>query len=159
MPKTAVIYDSSGNNTKKMAEIVFDEFKNRNVGCEMYHVKDFPLNRLPDFDGFFIGTPNYFGGMTALMKKFFDDSIKFFRALDGKVGAAFCSTGVIGGGGETVIMDVIKALLIHGMVIQGSPGGGHFGVLSIGKPDERVEKELRDSVRRFIGLLNRVAVD
>jgi NAD(P)H dehydrogenase (quinone) len=159
MAKTAVIYDSSGNNTKKMAEIVFDEFHNRDTPCELFHVKEFPLKRLPEFDGFFIGTPNYFGGMTALMKKFFDDSIKFFRALDGKAGAAFCSTGIIGGGGETVIMDVIKAFLIHGMIIQGNPAAGHFGVVSIGRPDERVEKELRDSVQRFVALLTRVARD
>jgi NAD(P)H dehydrogenase (quinone) len=72
------------------------------------------------------------------------------------VGAAFCSTGVIGGGAETAILAIIRAMLIHGMIVQGVPGGGHYGVVSISKPDRRVEKELRDMVQRFISLLNRV---
>jgi NAD(P)H dehydrogenase (quinone) len=32
-------------------------------------------------------------------------------------------------------------MLIHGMIIQGDPQGDHYGPVSIGKPDQRVEKE------------------
>ncbi len=45
------------------------------------------------------------------------------------------------------------------MIVQGSPGGRHFGVVSIGRPDARVEKELRGSVHRFIALLKKAAKD
>jgi NAD(P)H dehydrogenase (quinone) len=156
MAKTAVIYDSKGSNTRRMAEILKEEFERLNAAYELFHVDQFPMDRMTEFDGFFVGTPNYFGGMTARLKRFFDESVKHFNKLDGKVGAAFCSTGVIGGGAETALMAVIRAMLIHGMIVQGNPGGGHYGVVSISKPDQRVEKELCDSAQRFISLLHRV---
>ena len=31
--------------------------------------------------------------------------------------------------------------LIHGMVIQGDAAGDHYGPISVGVPDERVERE------------------
>jgi NAD(P)H dehydrogenase (quinone) len=158
MPKTAIIYDSTGRNTRAMAEILADEFGELKAPCGLFHVDDFKLDTLPGYDGFVVGTPNYFGGMSAKLKKFFDESVKFFNKLDGKAGAAFCSTGMIGGGGETAILAVLKAMLIHGMVVQGNTGAGHYGVLSIGKPDERVEKELRQVARRFVALLKKITV-
>ena len=157
MPKTAIIYDSTGNNVKKMAELLLNAFQQQNAPCELFYVEEFPVERMTDYDGLVIGTPKYFGGMTARIKKFLDESIKFYKKLDGKLGAAFCSTGIIGGGGETVIMDVIQAMLIHGMIIQGNPEAGHYGVLAIGKPDIRVEKELKIMAKRFIALLNKLA--
>ncbi len=157
MSKTAIIYDSTGRNTRAMAEILLGEFREVKEPCELFHVDEFKLERLPDYDGFLVGTPNYFGGMSAKLKKFFDESVKFFNKLDGKAGAAFCSTGMIGGGGETAILAVLEAMLIHGMVVQGNTGAGHYGVLSIGKPDDRVEKELRQVARRFIALLKKLA--
>ncbi|KPJ86691.1 MAG: flavodoxin [Spirochaetes bacterium DG_61] len=157
MPKTAIIYDSVGNNVKRMAEILLSEFQRQNTPCELFFVEQFPVERMTEYDGFVIGTPNYFGGMTSKIKKLVDDSVKHYKKLDGKLGAAFCSTGIIGGGGETAIMDVIKAMLIHGMVVQGSPETGHYGVLAIGKPDARAEKELKIMAQRFIALLNRLA--
>jgi len=32
-------------------------------------------------------------------------------------------------------------MLIHGMIILGDPKGDHYGPVSIGSPDDRVEKE------------------
>ena len=157
MPKTAIIYDSVGVNVKRMAEMILSEFQTQNAACELFSVTAFPVDAMTEYDGFFIGTPNYFGGMSNRLKKLFDESVKHYKKLDGKLGAAFCSTGIIGGGGETAIMDVLKAMLIHGMVVQGSPITGHYGVLAIGKPDARVEKELRVAAQRFIDLLHKLA--
>ena len=157
MPKAAIIYDSVGNNTKLMAEILFREFQEQNAPCELFFIDDFPVERIIEYDGLFIGTPNYFGGMTSKVKKLLDVSVKYYKKLDGKIGAAFCSTGIVGGGGETAIMDVLKAMLIHGMVIQGNTETGHYGVLAIGKPDARVEKELKLVARRFVSLVNKIA--
>jgi len=159
MAKTAIVYDSKGGNTRRMAEILKEEFERQNEACELFSVDQFPMDRMTEFDAFFVGTPNYFGGMTARLKGFFDESVKYFNKLDGKLGAAFCSTGVIGGGAETAVMAVLRAMLIHGMIVQGNPAGGHYGVVSISKPDQRVQKELRDSAGRFIGLLRRVVRD
>jgi NAD(P)H dehydrogenase (quinone) len=134
MSRTAIIYDSVGNNVAQMARMLAAEFSQLDAPCELFSVQEFPMERMTEFDGFFIGTPNYFGGMTNRLKKLLDESVKFYKKLDGKIGAAFCSTGIIGGGGETAIMDVVKAMLIHGMIVQGCPETGHYGVLAIGKP-------------------------
>jgi NAD(P)H dehydrogenase (quinone) len=157
MPKTVIVYDSVGNNVKKMADVLFSELKEQGAACERIFVDDFPVHSLVDYDGIIIGTPNYFGGMTSKIKNLFDSSVKFYKQLDGKLGACFCSTGVIGGGGETAIMSVIMAMLIHGMIVQGCPQTGHYGVLSIGTPDARVEKELKVWARRFNTLLEKIS--
>jgi NAD(P)H dehydrogenase (quinone) len=157
MSKILILYDSSGNNTKKMAEQLYNTFQEEGANSELFHVNSFEVDKLPDYDGYCIGSPNYFGGMTGTLKDLFDKSIKYYKQLDGKAGAAFCSTGMIGGGGETVLMDIIRALFIHGCIVQGNPYTGHYGVVSIGEPDERVNRELTDYAKRFIHLLDRLA--
>lgn len=49
----------------------------------------------------------------------------------------------IGGGNETTIMDILKALLIHGMIIRGDSSGDHYGPVSINAPDHRAEAQCR----------------
>ncbi|MCX7661805.1 MAG: flavodoxin family protein, partial [Candidatus Omnitrophica bacterium] len=82
-----------------------------------------------------------YGTMAYQIKKLLDQSVEFHGSLDGKVGAAFSSSANIGGGNETTILDILNAMLIHGMIIQGDPNGDHYGPVSIGKPDSRVERE------------------
>jgi NAD(P)H dehydrogenase (quinone) len=47
-------------------------------------------------------------------------------------------------------------MLIHGMVIQGSPDGDHYGPVSIGAPDKRAEKECIKLGRRTALLVKRL---
>ena len=61
--------------------------------------------------------------------------------MKGKVGGAFSSSANIGGGNETTILDLLKALLIHGMVVQGMPNGDHYGPVAIGAPDDRAKAQ------------------
>ena len=63
--------------------------------------------------------------------------------LDGKVGGAFASAGGLAGGNETTIQDILRALLVHGMVIKGEPMGDHYGPVAVGAPDERSQRECR----------------
>ncbi len=156
MPGVVIIYDSVTKNTAQMAEILAAELKKLDTPCDLFHIDDFEVKKLLDYDGIIVGTPNYFGSMSSKLKKLFDDSVRYYRKLDGKLGAAFCSTGIIGGGGETAIIDVITAMMIHGMIVMGSPHSGHYGVLSIGSPDERVKKELSEWASRFVKVLNKL---
>jgi NAD(P)H dehydrogenase (quinone) len=96
---------------------------------------------LLDYDAIVIGSPTYYGSMAAEVKKLLDESVAFHGKLKGKVGGAFTSSANIGGGNETTIMDIIRALLIHGMVVQGSPTGDHYGPVAIGDVDDRSRKE------------------
>ena len=143
MAKILILYHSKSGNTKKMAEVVGEGVEAEGVKKEIKAVSEAKVDDLPGYDGVIVGSPNYFGTMSAEIKAFFDESVKYFKKLQGKVGGAFTSTGMIGGGGETTLIDIIKALLIHGFIIQGEPRGGHFGPVAIGEPDERALKECR----------------
>lgn len=141
MAKILVIYYSRTGNTKKMAELVVEGIKKEGLEAVIKDVKDVKTEELLQFEGLVIGSPTYYGTMAAEIKKLLDDSVKFHGKLDGKVAAAFSSSANIGGGNETTVLDILNALLIHGMIIQGDPQGDHYGPVSIGAPDARVTRQ------------------
>jgi len=96
---------------------------------------------LLDYHTIVIGSPTYYGTMAAQIKQLLDESVAHHGKLAGKVGGAFSSSANIGGGNETTILDILKALLVHGMVIQGSHGGDHYGPVAIGDVDERSRRQ------------------
>lgn len=106
-------------------------------------VMDATVDDLADADGIIVGSPTYYGLPAAEIIGLIDESVKRHGRLEGKPGGAFSSSANIGGGNETVILSIIQAMLVHGMVVQGSPKGDHYGPVSIGAPDERVDKQCR----------------
>jgi NAD(P)H dehydrogenase (quinone) len=160
MPKVLVVYYSRSGNTKKMAELVAEGVrKQESIEVEVKPVQECRVEELLDADGIVVGSPTYYGSMASELKKLLDDSIKFHGKLDGKIGGAFSSSGNIGGGNETTIMDILKALLIHGMIIQGTPRGDHYGPVSVGKPDERSEILCIEYGQRIAKLVSRMGRD
>ena len=144
MKKILIIYYSSTGNTEKMARLVEEGVKKEGgLVVETKKVGKADVEELLKADGIIIGSPTYYGSMAAPIKELLDKSVAFHGKLEGKIGAAFSSSANIGGGNETTITDILKALLIHGMIIQGDPEGGHYGVVSIGAPDSRVETQCR----------------
>ena len=142
MPKVLILYYSKSGNTREMAELVVEgAMREKNIQVKVKSVEKAQIEDLLDADGVVIGSPTYYGSMAAEIKKFIDDSVELHGELEGKIGGAFASSGGIGGGNETTILDILKALLIHGMVIQGASEGGHYGPVAIGKPDARSKKE------------------
>jgi len=79
--------------------------------------------------------------MAGELKTLIDESVAFHGQLAGKVGGALTSSANVGGGNETTVLDILKALLIHGMVIQGTASGDHYGPVAIGDIDERSRTE------------------
>ena len=157
MPKVLIIYYSRSGNTEKMAELIADGVKReKDIKVEVKDVQEVKVKDLLDVDGIVIGSPTYYGSMAAEIKKLIDDSIKFHGKLEGKVGGAFSSSGSVAGGNETTIMDILKSLLIHGMVIQGSPKGDHYGPVAIGEPDDRSKKLCIEYGQRIAKLVLRV---
>ncbi|MDI1471017.1 MAG: flavodoxin domain-containing protein [Thermodesulfovibrio sp.] len=154
MKKVLVAYYSRSGNTEKMAKMIADELSQKNISVDLKRVEEIEIDSLPNYDGYIIGSPNYFGTMAAEVKKFIDESVKYYRKIEGKLVAAFTSTGMIGGGGETVCLDILKAFLIHGCLCLGFTRLGHYGPVSIGKPDERVSKEIKEMVNKYAEILN-----
>jgi NAD(P)H dehydrogenase (quinone) len=140
MAKILVIYYSRTGNTKKMAEEIVKGAKKEKVLVELKKAEEVKADDLLDYDGIIIGSPTYYGTMASPIKKLLDDSVKFHGRLEGKVGAAFASSANVGGGNETTILDILNALLIHGMIIRGNSQGDHYGPVAIGSPDARALK-------------------
>ena len=82
--------------------------------------------------------------------------MKYHGELEGKVGAAFSSSANVGGGNQTTILDILKAMLIHGMVVQGNPSGDHYGPVAVGAPNDRAGKNCFQLGQRVARLLKRL---
>ncbi len=157
MPKGIVIYFSKSGNTKRMAELIAEGMKLDGISVVVKPVEETQVEELLDVEVVVIGSPTYYGTMAGEIKAFIDESVRLHGKLEGKVGGAFSSSGNIAGGGETTILTILDALLIHGMVIQGSPEDGHYGPVAIGKLDDRCKKSCVEFGRRMARLVRRVS--
>ncbi len=159
MPNITIIYHSHGGNTRKMAEALAKAVEEAGCQVKLIKVADAQLSDLLEADGVLLGSPCYFGNMSAPIKEFLDRSVQLFGKgeLEGKPAGVFVSTGAIGGCGELALMSLTAGLMIHGMVVQGLRKGGHLGPLAIGEPDERVLGECQRYGAQFANLVKRLA--
>ena len=135
MPKILVVYDSSSGNTEKMALAVAKGAENAgDIAVTVKRAEQTNSNDLLVADGIIMGSPTYFGQMSAKLKALIDDSIKVHKNLRGKVGGAFTSSGGTASGGETTLLSIVQAMLIHGMIVQGRADDKHYGVAVTGAP-------------------------
>ena len=141
MAKAIVIYYSRSGNTKEMAQIIAKAMDDEDLPTDCKPVSDVSPDDIFGYDAIVIGSPTYYGQMAAPIKQLIDDLVSRHGQLDGKIGAAFSSSANIAGGNETTIMGIIEAMLISGMIVQGDPKGDHYGPVSIGKPDKKVEMQ------------------
>ena len=158
MAKGIVIYYSRSGNTKLMAEIISKAMNDEGLPTECKTVEDVKIENLFGYDAIVVGSPTYYGHMAGPIKQMFDDLVSRHGQLDGKIGGAFSSSANIGGGNETTIMGIIEAMLISGMMVWGDPKGDHYGPVSIGKPDERVERQCARRGKRIAELTKKVAI-
>jgi NAD(P)H dehydrogenase (quinone) len=156
MAKLLVVYYSRSGNTKAMAELIAEGAQSAGADVELKTVGDTTVEHLLAADAIIMGSPTYYGTMAAEMKKLFDESVARHGKLDGKVGGAFTSSANIGGGNETTILDILKAMLIHGMVLKGDPQGDHYGPVAIGMPDKRSRDQCVRYGRRIAELTARL---
>jgi len=148
MPKLLIVFFSQTGNTESMAHLVAEGARHvPDVAVEVRSVEQTTPDDLLGADGIIMGSPVYYGTMAAQLKTLIDESVCHHGELVGKVGGAFASSGVMGGGLETTIMDILKCLLIHGMVIAGEARGHHYGTVSVGAPEEAAQAECRKQGR------------
>jgi NAD(P)H dehydrogenase (quinone) len=140
MPKALVCYYTLTRNTEKMAVRIAEALKAGGLEVDLRKAEEVKVEDLPSYHCLVFGSPTYYGSMAWPLKKLLDESVKFHRRLKGRVGGAFASSANVGGGNETTINDILHALLIHGMIVQGEPTGDHYGPVSIGRPDARALK-------------------
>lgn len=154
MTKILIVYDSGSGNTETMALAV-------GRGAEMagdleVTVKKAEETKNSDLlaaDGIIMGSPTYFGQMSAKLKALIDGSIKVHKDLTGKVGGAFTSSGGIASGAETTLLSIVQVMLIHGMIVQGRAYDKHYGVGITGVPTKEDLIECEELGRRVAALV------
>ncbi len=134
-----ILYHSKSGNTRRLAEAVAKSVeKTGGVKAVLKKTKEVTKQDFLDAEAIIAGSPVYFGIMSAQLKKVFDDFVGVRNKMEGKIGAAFTTSGHHTGGKETTMMSIIQVMLIYGMVIVGDPmsASGHYGVGCVGIPDD-----------------------
>lgn len=170
MAKVLVLYYSSYGHIETMANAVVEGAKAAGAEVSIKRVPEtvpdsvardnnFKLDQkadiatvdeLPDYDAIIIGTGTRYGRISCQMASFLDQTGGLWAkgALNGKVGAAFTSTGTQHGGQETTLFSIIGNLLHLGLTIVGLDygfqgqmkmdeitGGSPYGATTIAGPD------------------------
>jgi len=156
MLKALVCYHTRTGNTEKMAVRIAERLKADGLEVDLKKAEAVDVDTLPSYHCLVFGSPTYYGSMAWPLKRLFDESVKFHRKLKGRMGGAFSSSANIGGGNETTIDDILHALLIHGMIVQGEPTGDHYGPVAIGRPDERAFKVCDQYARNLAALTKKL---
>lgn len=134
--RAIVVFHSRSGSTEKMAHKIAEGIRGEGVETEVRRVDQTSPDDLLNFDAIVIGSPTYYGSMAWEVKRLLDSTADKHYKLDGKVGGAFSSSCHVGGGNETTILDILHAMLIHGMIIQGDPMYDHYGATSLANPSE-----------------------
>lgn len=157
MAKILVVYDSKTGNTEKMAYAVAEGAK-QVEGVEVI-VKKVDKTNLDDLlaaDGIIMGSPTYYGQMSAKLKALIDESVKIHGKLEGKVGAAFTSSGGTATGAETTLISMLEAMLIHGMIVQGRADDKHYGAAAVKNPNKKELEYCRKLGKRTATLVKKL---
>jgi NAD(P)H dehydrogenase (quinone) len=187
MAKVLVLYYSSYGHVEKMAYAVAEGARNAGAKVDLKRVPEtapadvakaayFKLDQpapvatiaeLPNYDAIIVGTPTRFGRMPSQMAAFLDQAGGHWQsgALNGKVGAAFTSTGTQHGGQEMTLFSIIANLFHFGLIIVGLPysyagltnmqeiaGGAPYGATTLaGSDGSRQPSEIDLGGARFQG--------
>ncbi|MCJ7793365.1 NAD(P)H-dependent oxidoreductase [Candidatus Bathyarchaeota archaeon] len=154
MPKILVVYDSKSGNTETMALAVAKGAEQAgDLEVTVKRAEETKNSDLLVADGIIMGSPTYFGQMSAKLKTLIDESVKVHKELTGKVGGAFTSSGGTASGAETTLLSIVQAMLIHGMIVQGRADDKHYGVAVTGAPKKRDLAECEKLGKRVAALV------
>lgn len=149
--KISVIYVSQTGHTDEAAEYIQDGIlaKYPFVQVKLMNLREEEpdLEFLAQSQAVIFGTPVYFSSMSWELKKWFDHSFRI--NLKGKLGAAFVTAQSPTGGVDTAIMEVLRHMLVKGMLIFSGAGEGaahkfQIGAVGLGKEIEKSAGEFEE---------------
>ncbi len=126
MKKLAVIYHSAQGHTAHIAAHVH-QGANSVPNTEAYLLKAEDLAATPDellkYDGFILGSPTYFGGISGTFKNFMDATGRLWRTqqLQGRLAAGFTVSSLPAGDKQSTLMSLFVFCMQHGMLWAGNP--------------------------------------
>jgi len=141
-----VVYYSVTGNTEKMAQAVAAGAQKVSTVNVLVKTPDkVTEDDLKNADAILLGSPTYYGNMSAQMKAFIDDwFLKYQTSLVNKVGGAFSTGADESGGKEHVLYSFVIAMMNAGMIIVG-PLEGSFGTVGVAALDPVNEAALKEA--------------
>ncbi|PVH69196.1 benzoquinone reductase [Cadophora sp. DSE1049] len=137
-PKIAIIYYSMYGHIQKMAEAEKKGVEAAGGSADIFQIPEtlrddvllkmyaapkalYPVvvpEKLLEYDGFLIGVPTRFGNFPAQWKAFWDSTGGIWGSGGywGKYIGVFVSSGTMGGGQESTIMNSISTFVHHGLI-------------------------------------------
>jgi NAD(P)H dehydrogenase (quinone) len=119
-PTVLVTYYSESGNTKAMAEAVVKGVQQvEGVRFVLKPIGEVNQEEILAADAIILGSPVYNANMAPAVQSFINSWPFEDRPLKNKIGAVFVTGGGISIGEEAVMFAMIRAMMIHGMVIIG----------------------------------------
>ena len=159
-PSVLITYYSASGSTKKMAEAIYEGAKSvEGVQVKLLPVSEVKFQDLMEATAVIVGSPVYNSNLAPQVLEFLNSWPFDGRPMKDKIGAAFATGGGISIGEEGVMLDILRAMLIHGMIVMGGEEvESAFGASAI-TGEGLFEKERLDDLflKKGTGLGKRVA--
>ena len=117
-----VAYHSETGNTLQMAQAVAEGADNiSGVDVILLSIDDVTHKHLLQADAIIVGSPVHNANVSAGVQEFISSWPFEGKPLKNKVGAAFVTAGGISAGEETAQLNILKSMLVFGMIVTGGP--------------------------------------
>lgn len=159
IPSILITYHSETGKTQAMAEAVAKGVEKVNgVAFILKPIDQVTESEILNASAIILGSPVYNANMAPKVQEFINSWPFEGRPLKDKIGAVFVTGGGFSIGEEAVMFSMIKAMMIHGMIIVGGDElEAAFGASAITGEGDFVDKEVHDIfLKKAEGLGKRV---
>jgi NAD(P)H dehydrogenase (quinone) len=159
-PLVLITYYSPSGSTKQLAEAIRDGARSVDgVEVVLLSIAEVTQQQLLDAQAILVGSPVYNGNIAPAVQEFINSWPFEGRPMKDKLGAAFVTGGGISIGEEGVMLDILRTMLIQGMVVMGGEEvEAAFGASAItGEGPFKAEKIDPIFLAKGVGLGKRVA--
>ena len=119
-PLVLIAYYSPSGSTKKLAESIGEGARSvEGVEVVLAPIGEVSPQNLLDAQAILLGSPVYNGNIAPAVQEFINSWPFEGRPMKDKLGAAFVTGGGISIGEEGVMLDILRAMLIQGMLVMG----------------------------------------
>ncbi|SHN35630.1 NAD(P)H dehydrogenase (quinone) [Cyclobacterium lianum] len=160
IPSILIAYYSGSGNTKAMAEAVARGVEQvENVSYTIKCVNEVSGEEVLNASAIILGSPVYNANIAPQVQEFINSWPFEGRPLKNKIGAVFVTGGGFSLGEESVMFGMIRAMLVHGMlIIGGAETEAAFGASAITGEGDFAGKEVDPLfLKKAEGLGKRVA--
>ncbi|MBD3630389.1 flavodoxin family protein [Cyclobacterium sp.] len=143
-PSILIAYYSGSGNTQAMAEAVAEGVEQvDNVSYTIKPVEEVIEEEVLNASAIILGSPVYNANMAPQVQEFINSWPFEGRPLKNKIGAVFVTGGGFSLGEESVMFGMIRAMLVHGMlIIGGAETEAAFGASAITGEGDYTGKEV-----------------